>query len=133
MMSQGVRVPAVVLAAALGLAPAACTPEENGQRTGEITQERAEEARSQLPVEVISALDSGNQAYRNGDYRRALRFFREATGYDSAVAAGWFGIYMTQSALGAEEAARDALERASALSSGREWRTPPGAPDTSGP
>ena len=133
MTRNGVPVSAVVLAAVLGLAPAACAPEEDGQRTREITAERAEEARSQLPVEVVSALDSGNRAYRDGDYRRALRFYQRATGYDSTVAAGWFGLYMTRSALGDEEAAQVALERASALSSGREWTTPPGAPDTSNP
>lgn len=133
MTSHGVRVSVVVLAAVLGLTPTACTPEEDGQRTREITPERAEEARSRLPVEVVSALDSGNRAYRDGDYRRALGFYREATGYDSTVAAGWFGIYMTRTALGDEEEARAALERASSLSSGREWQSPPGATDTSGP
>lgn len=133
MMRRRDRVPAVLLVAALGLAPAACAPEEEGQQTSEITSEMAQLARSRLPVEIVNALDSGNRAYREGDYDRALRFYREATRVDSTVAAGWFGVYMTRRARNEPEAARAALERARALSSGQGRDGRLAAPDTSGP
>lgn len=54
-----------------------------------------------------AALDSGNAAYRRGDYQASSKWFHAAAKADSANLSGWYGIYMAESKLGnAEEAAR---------------------------
>lgn len=53
-----------------------------------------------LPVELQLRLDSGNILYRERDYAGALRQFEAATQLDPQLAAGWYGVGMTQSALG---------------------------------
>lgn len=68
-----------------------------------------------LPRAVTVHLDSGNAAYRAGDYRTARRQYRAAVGADSAAAAAWFGVYMAERALDNELAADSALRRAGDL------------------
>jgi hypothetical protein len=50
-------------------------------------------------------LDSGNAAYRRGDFKKSADFFHQATEADSANLSGWYGVYMAESRLGNEEAA----------------------------
>lgn len=69
-------------------------------------------ARESLPDAVVAHLDSGNAAYRDGEYGRALRHYRSAAAADSTVAAAWFGVYMAERALGDSVAADSALRRA---------------------
>lgn len=69
-------------------------------------------SRSDLPAGVPAALDSGNAAYRAGNYRAALEQFESITEEHPEVGAGWFGVYMTQRALGNEAAADSAMRRA---------------------
>src|SRR5512143_1408898 len=45
-------------------------------------------------------LDSGNAAYRRGDFRTSTKWFHEAARTDSANLSGWYGIYMAESKLG---------------------------------
>lgn len=89
---------------------------EDGQRTGDLDPGAAQERRAQLSPEIAAALDSGNRAYRSEDYETARSQFRRALEADSGTAAAWFGLYMSERALGNEEAAREALERADGLS-----------------
>lgn len=103
------------LALAFGLAAGACTPEEE-QRTDSMTEERARSARGALRAEVVSLLDSGNVAYREGRFEEAADMYRRAVDDDPDVAAGWFGLYMAERALGNADDAQEALERAESLS-----------------
>lgn len=104
------------LALTLALSGSACAPEED-QRTGSMTDERARSAREALPAEVLSRIDSGNAAYREGRYEEAAAVYRRIVEADPDVAAGWFGLYMAERALGNQDAAEEALERAESLSS----------------
>lgn len=68
-----------------------------------------------LPPTVTVHLDSGNAAYRSGDYESARRHFRAAAREDSSAGAAWFGVYMAERALGNELAADSALQKAGDL------------------
>lgn len=69
-------------------------------------------SRTSLPAGVPSALDSGNAAYRAGNYHAALKQFESITRQHPDVRAGWFGVYMAQRALGNQAAADSAMRRA---------------------
>jgi tetratricopeptide (TPR) repeat protein len=99
------------LTTSLLLLLAACDRPED-QRTGSIGDRDVREARAALDPAVVAALDSGNLAYRERDYPRALEHFNAAVRMDGQLAAGWFGIYMAELALGNAEAAEAAMEQA---------------------
>lgn len=83
------------------------------------------------PPAVTSQLDSGNVAYRQGDYRRARTHYRRAVEQDSASNAAWFGVYMAENALGNEAAADSALRHAGGLAGSEAMHPAPG--DTASP
>lgn len=70
------------------------------------------DARAALPAGVPAALDSGNSAYRAGNYRAALEQFERITEEHPELGSAWFGVYMAQRALGNEAAADSAMRRA---------------------
>jgi thioredoxin-like negative regulator of GroEL len=82
------------------------------QRTDTITDRDVRAAREQLAPAVAAALDSGNAAYRARDYQRALQHYNAVVQADERLAAGWFGIYMAQLAMGNVEAAEAAMAQA---------------------
>lgn len=82
------------------------------QRTGSIQDRDILEARERLDPQVRDALDSGNAAYRDRDYQQAVAHYRAAVEMDETLAAGWFGIYMGELALGNADAAEAAMEQA---------------------
>lgn len=88
------------------------------QETGSVSRDDVVQAREELDPAFVAALDSGNAAYRAREYEEALRHFEDATGTDPDVAAGWFGVYMAQLALGNVDAANAAMERAQELAPG---------------
>lgn len=88
------------------------------QETGSLSREDVLQAREGLDPAYRDALDSGNIAYRAREYDEALRYFEAATEIDAEIAAGWFGVYMAQLALGDVEAANAAMERAQELAPG---------------
>jgi uncharacterized membrane-anchored protein len=97
----------------------ACGGEEPDQRTGSISPREAQQrARDSLGPGVIAAIDSGNARYREGEFEAARSHFQGVLERDSTVAAAWFGLYMTERALGNQDAADRALERAGELSGG---------------
>ena len=107
---------AVALSAlAVALATGACRPAD--QETGSLDPQGAA-TRTQLPEELVAALDSGSQAFRAGAMDEALAQYERATELAPDHAAGWFGIYMVQQRLGDAEAAAAALERAQAAAPG---------------
>jgi tetratricopeptide (TPR) repeat protein len=95
----------------------ACAPPDD-QETGSIRSDEVRQTRAELPADLLAAIDSGNAAYQRGDYQRALDSYDRAIEIDDDVAAGWFGVYMAQSALGNPEAADSALARAQGLAPG---------------
>lgn len=76
------------------------------------------EERADLSEEFLAVLDSGSEAFRADDYQASLAHYTRATEMDPNVAAGWFGVFMAQQALGNQDAANAALEKARALDSG---------------
>lgn len=102
---------------ALTIVLVACGPPDD-QETGSIEDSDVRQAREDLAPELVAALDSGNAAYRRGDYQEALAFYQDAVELDEDVAAGWFGVYMAQLALGNPEAADSAMTRAQDLAPG---------------
>lgn len=85
---------------------------EEDQRTDSVTPDDVRRAREALDPRLVAHLDSGNTAMRARDPAAALEQYREATVIDPESAAAWFGVYMAAGALGQEEEATAALERA---------------------
>lgn len=104
--------------AAATLLTAGCQQGGDDQRTDTISREDVRGAQESLDPAVAAALDSGNTAYRDGDYELALQHYQEAVDAGEDVAAAWFGLYMAQLALGNLEAADRAMARAQALEPG---------------
>jgi tetratricopeptide (TPR) repeat protein len=102
---------AMIVGAASVLLLAACQRADD-QRTDTITDRDVRAARQQLDPAVAAALDSGNVAYRARDYQRALQHYQEVVARNEELAAGWFGIYMAQLALGNPDAAEAAMAQA---------------------
>lgn len=104
-------------------------PEVPGMEEGTATGAAADR---DLPRAVTVHLDSGNAAYRDGDYRAARRQYRAALGEDSTAAAAWFGVYMAERALGNEPAADSALKRAGDLGGASEVHGSPPPQESGG-
>jgi tetratricopeptide (TPR) repeat protein len=68
-------------------------------------------ARDEIPHEIAVLLDAGNAAFSSGDYETAREHYQGAATRDSTVAAAWYGVAMTERALGNDEAADAALAR----------------------
>lgn len=115
-MSDGRSVTRVLLppAAALLLALVAC--DGQGERAESTSPPTAEQGRGELSPVVAARLDSGNAAYRQGDYERALDHYRRAAGYQEESPAPWFGIFMVHRARGDSAAADTALAQVRELS-----------------
>jgi tetratricopeptide (TPR) repeat protein len=99
----------VILVLALAAA-VSCRPDD--QRTETMDPQEALQKREDLDPRVVRHLDSGSVLFRADDHEGALREYRAATEIDPQAAAAWFGVYMAEHALGNEEAAAEALERA---------------------
>lgn len=113
--AQWLRKPRRGWSAALlcGLVVMACG--EDDQRTDTVTPDDVRQAREALDPRLVARLDSGNAAMRARDPSTALEQYREATAIDPESAAAWFGVYMAAGALGEEEEAVAALDRARGL------------------
>jgi len=101
----------IVLLAVLG-----CRPDD--QRTDSVDPMDARQERDSWDPLMTARLDSGNVAMRADSFEIARRHFTAVTAMEPDVAAGWFGLYMAEQALGNEEAAMAAVERARAIASG---------------
>ncbi len=95
------RLTGLVLVVALA---AGCGPRSAGEATDTPPRERAQQL-----------VESGNQAYRIGDYRLAARRYASAAVVDREDPAAYFGLGMALSKLGRDEEARDAYRRAREL------------------
>jgi Flp pilus assembly protein TadD len=92
------------------LSLASCRPTD--QRTDSLDPTAGSQARSEMSAAVVAQLDSGSQAFRDGDFESALRHYGGVTELAPEMGAGWFGIYMAQRELGDQAAAQAALDRA---------------------
>ena len=90
---------------------AGCDQDDGSHRIPLDTEGSLEEVVEDLPEEIQQQLDSANTAYRTRDYEGALRHYGEVTRLAPGLAAGWYGIGMTQMALGNGEAADSAMMR----------------------
>jgi tetratricopeptide (TPR) repeat protein len=105
------RSSSIVAALIAALLITACQQADD-QRTGAISDQDVLAARAELDPAVLAELDNGNAAYRARDYETALQHYQAAVDMDQRLAAGWFGIYMAQLALGNAEAAEAAMDQA---------------------
>lgn len=101
------RSPLLLLLLAVMLA--ACGADRGDERVPLDGPSGAQGVVEELPPELQERLDSANLAFRGGDYSEALRHFEELTSEAPNLAAGWYGVGMTQSALGNAEAADSAM------------------------
>lgn len=107
----------IVLVLAL-TAVVACQSRSNEQRTDTMNPEQALKQREDMPPAFVAELDSGSTSFRNKDYQGALRHYQAATKINEGIAAGWFGVYMAQHALGNEKAAQEAMDSVQKLAPG---------------
>jgi tetratricopeptide (TPR) repeat protein len=68
-----------------------------------------------LPPHIQAQLDSANAAFRARDHDAALAYFTRVSELAPGLAAGWYGIGMTHSAMGNQEEANVAMMRAHRL------------------
>lgn len=106
-----------VMVVLLVLGPAfACRPED--QRTDSVDPMSGMQQRESWDPAMTAQLDSGNAAVRADRFEEARRHFLAVTEMEPDVAAGWFGLYLSEQGLGNEEAAMEALERSRSLAAG---------------
>lgn len=106
---------AILLATAL--AAVACGQPQD-QKTETLDPVAARQKREDLPADLRAQLDSGSAAFRAQELEEALAHYTAATNIDDQVAAGWFGVYMAQKALGNSAEALAALEKVQQLQPG---------------
>jgi len=104
-----------VAVALLSLTLGACRPDD--QRTDSIDPTSGG-GRTSMSPEAVARLDSGNVAYRAGDYESAMAHYRRVTELEPDASAGWFGVSMVQRALGNQASADSAYERVQSLAPG---------------
>lgn len=68
-----------------------------------------------LPPHIQAQLDSANAAFRAGEHESALAHFTRVSEFAPGLAAGWYGIGMTHSAMGNQEEANAAMMQAHRL------------------
>ena len=91
------------------LAVHSCRPDD--QRTDTLDPIEGMLAREDMPPEVVAQLDSGSIQFRADSFEVALAHYRRVTEMVPEAAAGWFGVYMAQQALGNSDAAAEALQK----------------------
>ena len=87
-----------------------CRPDD--QKTETLDPIEGMAAREAMSEEVVAQLDSGSLQFREHDFAAALIHYRRVAEMEPDLAAGWFGVYMAEQALGNLDAAAGALERA---------------------
>jgi len=96
-----------VVGLAIVLSLAAGCGQGGGGRLTDSAEQRTERAKA--------LIESGNEAYRDGDYRLAVRRFAAAAVVRKDEPAAYYGLGMALSKLGRDEEARQAYARAREL------------------
>ena len=91
----------------VGLVCAACGPDDP---LDDMTVSREE-----IPEAAAALLDAGNDAFRAADYELAKQHYLAAVSADSTIAAAWYGVAMSERALGNDAAADSVLQRLGAI------------------
>jgi Flp pilus assembly protein TadD len=115
MMTRSVVACAALIGALAGCRSDAAPPDD--QATGSIDSTAWRAARA-LPAGVGAALDSGNVAFRAGDFEAARAQYLRATELGPNVSAAWFGLSMSERRIGNAAAADSAMERVRQLAPG---------------
>jgi Flp pilus assembly protein TadD len=108
MMTRTVIACAALIGALAGCRSDAGPPDD--QATGSIDSTAWQKARA-LPAGVAAALDSGNIAFRAGDFEAARVQYLRATELGPEVSAAWFGLSMSERRIGNAASADSAMER----------------------
>ena len=105
--------PVVLMIALVG-----CNAEE-GERV-ELGQEaeQSDQRRDAWPEGVAVQVDSANTLYAAQEYEAAAEIYRGLAEEHDNIGTIWFGLYMAENALGNQEAAMAAMERAESISPG---------------
>lgn len=103
----------IVLAGLIALL-SGCLPDD--QRTDSI--DPGTSGRAELSAETLAQIDSGNAAYRRGEFDAAVESFRAATESAPDDPTAWFGLYMAHQSLGNPAAADSAIATARSLAPG---------------
>lgn len=114
-MTRSVVACAALIGALAGCRSDAAPPDD--QATGSIDSTAWRAARA-LPAGVGAALDSGNVAFRAGDFEAARAQYLRATELGPNVSAAWFGLSMSERRIGNAAAADSAMERVRQLAPG---------------
>lgn len=102
------RLCSLALAGLVFLGAAACSPPDD-QRTETLDPTTAGR---QISEAARAQLDSGNVAFRAGEFAQALAHYTRVTELAPDDATGWFGLYMAHDAMGNKAAADSAIARA---------------------
>ena len=94
-----------------GLAVSACS----GSASDDGSLENMTVAREDMPHEIAVLIDAGNAAFSAGDYETARGHYLGAATRDSTIAAAWYGLAMSERALGNDAVADSVLRRLGAL------------------
>jgi Flp pilus assembly protein TadD len=114
-MTRSVVACAALIGALAGCRSDAGPPDD--QPTGSIDSAAWQKARA-LPAGVAAALDSGNVAFRAGDFEAARAQYIRATELGPHVSAAWFGLSMSERRLGNAASADAAMQRVRQLAPG---------------
>ena len=114
-MTRSVVACAALLGALAGCRSDAGVPDD--QPTGSIDSTAWQKARA-LPAGVAAALDSGNIAFRAGEFEAARAQYLRATELGPDVSAAWFGLSMSERRIGNAAAADAAMQRVRQLAPG---------------
>lgn len=93
--------------------------EEEGRRVplGEDTAQ-SDQRREAWPEGLAVLVDSANAAYAAERYEEAAEIYRDLAEEHANIGTVWFGLYMAEKAVGNEDAAVTALERAESINPG---------------
>ena len=114
-MTRSVVACAALIGALAGCRSDAGVPDD--QPTGSIDSTAWQKARA-LPAGVAAALDSGNVAFRAGEFEAARAQYLRATELGPDVSAAWFGLSMSERRIGNAAAADAAMQRVRQLAPG---------------
>ncbi|MFW5947901.1 MAG: tetratricopeptide repeat protein [Gemmatimonadota bacterium] len=104
----------IAIAALVGVT--ACGGDEpDGQRVPLDQPQQEEDARADWPEGLGEQVDAANTAYGEGRYEDAATMYREMTAEHPDIGTLWFGLYLSETALGNQEAADSALVRVEEL------------------
>jgi tetratricopeptide (TPR) repeat protein len=100
----------MMVVAVVGLAACGGDEAAEGDRVRlDQPQQSQQGSRADWPDGLAERVDAANAAYGEGRYEAAAEMYREMTAEHPDIGTLWFGLYLSETALGNEEAAEEAL------------------------